>query len=94
MSTTVAVTENITTVTDSTSYITVSVAPATTQVTVSTGPITIGGSSYTIASGSGSPVGSVTPEFAGQLYQDTDTGQVYVSFTLSSADWIELVRNY
>ena len=94
MTTTVAITESVTTVTDNTSYVAVTVAPAITNVTLSTGPITIGGTSYTVASGVGSPLNVVTPDFAGQLYQDTSNGLIYVSFTTSSADWIELVRNF
>ena len=94
MTTTVGVVESLTTVTDNTSSVSVTVTPTVVNVTLSTGPITIGGTSYTTLSGVGSPLGVVTPEFAGQLYQATDTGLIYVSFSLASSGWIELLRNF
>jgi hypothetical protein len=94
LSTTVAITESVTTVTDNTTNVGVTVSPSTVQVTLSTGPVTIGGTTYSVATGSGSPLNVVTPAFAGQLYQDTATGFIYVSFTTNSSGWIELVRNF
>ena len=38
-------------------------------------------------SGSGSPSGSVTPDFAGQQYHDTATDDVYISFGTTNTDW-------
>jgi hypothetical protein len=76
------------------SGITVTVEPRIVQVTVSTGPITFGGTTYSLNSGAGTPLNVETPDFAGQLYTDTSTGQIWVSFGTASSDWVELVRNY
>lgn len=46
-----------------------------------------GGGTCTPQSGSGSPVGSNTPDFIGQLYHDTNADTYYRSTGLTSADW-------
>lgn len=93
MSTTVAVTTNTTTVDTTTSPVAVTVAPTTTSVVLSVGPVTLSSGANALA-GSGSPVGVVTATAAGQLYQDTDTGIVYVNFETDNSSWVELLRNY
>lgn len=94
MSTDLTIQETTNSVTVSENSIAVTVAPTEVAVTVSTGPITIGGSSYSTQSGSGSPVGSVTPDFTGQIYFDTSSQLVYVSSGTTNSSWIELVRNF
>lgn len=93
MSTTVEVTTNTTTVDTTTSPVEVTVAPSTTSVVLSVGSITLGGGANA-TQGSGSPVGVVSASAAGQLYQDTDTGVVYVNFETDNTSWVELLRNY
>jgi hypothetical protein len=48
-----------------------------------------GGGGTAIKTGSGSPVGVVTPDFnPGQLYIDTGTGSQWISSGATSADWL------
>ena len=47
----------------------------------------LGSSGEAILTGSGSPVGSVTPEFAGQRYVDTTNDLVYIAADTSSSSW-------
>lgn len=53
------------------------------QVTVSTG----GGD----VSGSGSPVGSVTPSFVNQFYRRTDSPELWQATGLTNADWVQWI---
>lgn len=92
MTTTVTVAPSATSVSVGTSSITATVSPATTAVTLSVGPVTLGAGAA--AQGSGSPVGVTTADFIGQLYMDTDTGQVYVNFSIDNTSWVEIIRNY
>jgi hypothetical protein len=93
LSTTVSVTENVTTVSSSTSSVAVTVSPLTTEVTLSVGPITIGGGGNTFTEGAGAP--SSTPNVKGDFYKNTSTDQIYLAIgTASSSDWIEILRNY
>ena len=46
-----------------------------------------GGGSCSAQSGAGSPLGSVTPAFIGQLYHDTVADAYYRSTGLTAADW-------
>lgn len=78
---------------DQVSGVTVTVEPRVTTVSLTFGPVTFG-TSYSTQEGSGSPVGSVTPEFKGQIYFDTLNQQLYVSSGLDNTNWIEVVRNY
>ena len=48
---------------------------------------------YHSKTGSGSPVGVVTPDFYGQHYIDTGTNSIYVAHALTSADWTSIVLN-
>ena len=48
---------------------------------------------YHSKTGSGSPVGVVTPDFYGQHYIDTGTGSIYVAYALTSANWTSIVLN-
>ena len=48
---------------------------------------------YHSKTGSGSPVGVLTPDFYGQHYIDTGSNSVYVAYALTSADWTSLVLN-
>ena len=49
--------------------------------------------SYHSKTGSGSPVGVLTPGFYGQHYIDTGSGSIYVAHALTSADWTSIVLN-
>jgi hypothetical protein len=40
-----------------------------------------------IVEGSGSPSGVVTPVFAGQHYQDTGTGDIYLAYGTTNTEW-------
>lgn len=44
----------------------------------------------TFESGEGSPVGAVTPDFVGQLYDDTTSDSYWRATGLTSADWTEI----
>ena len=48
---------------------------------------------YHSKTGSGSPVGVLTPDFYGQHYIDTGTNSIYVAHALTSADWTSIVLN-
>ena len=37
--------------------------------------------------GSGSPVGAVTPDYLGQHYVDTGTNTIYQAYSTTNADW-------
>lgn len=50
-----------------------------------------GGGGGNNISGSGSPVGSVTPDAANQFYRRTDINELWQSTGLTSADWIQWV---
>jgi hypothetical protein len=51
--------------------------------------------SYVIASGAGTPVGAVTPDFIGQEYQDTgDADLIWKAYGLTDADWVPITSNY
>lgn len=43
---------------------------------------------WLVVRGTGSPVGVVTPGFAGQLYQDNASRAFYRSTGTTSADWV------
>jgi len=44
---------------------------------------------YSDQDGSGSPIGSVTPHYVGQLYFDTDEKYIYRASGLTNVDWIQ-----
>ena len=48
---------------------------------------------YHSKTGSGSPVGVLTPDFYGQHYIDTGSGSIYVAYGLTSANWTSIVLN-
>ena len=48
---------------------------------------------YHCRTGTGSPVGVLTPVFYGQHYVDTGTNSIYVAHALTSADWTSIVLN-
>ncbi len=47
-----------------------------------------GSGSCAMQSGAGSPVGTTTPDFVGQLFYDTSANAYYRSTGLTSADWV------
>lgn len=49
-----------------------------------------GDTTCTLESGEGSPVGLVTPDFIGQLYDDTTSDSYWRATGLTSADWAEI----
>ena len=49
--------------------------------------------SYHSKTGSGSPVGVLTPGFYGQHYIDTGTNSIYVAYGLTNANWTSIVLN-
>jgi len=51
-----------------------------------------GGVAFNNKSGTGSPLGSVTPDYAGQIYTDlANPYNLWTSVGTTSADWIEFV---
>lgn len=44
--------------------------------------------------GTGSPVGVVTPLAAGALYTDQSTGNIWVAKTTSNASWVQIYAPY
>jgi hypothetical protein len=51
-----------------------------------------GGSGASFLSGTGTPVGSVTPTIIGQTYLDKNTSNLWISTGLTNASWVELVE--
>lgn len=43
--------------------------------------------------GAATPLASVTPEYSGEIFQDTTNGKLYRAEGLTSADWVEFVRD-
>jgi hypothetical protein len=48
-----------------------------------------GGVSTGVQTGTGSPLGVVTPSYAGAPYTDQATGNIWVAETTSSASWVQ-----